>query len=87
MPVAEIASAANPLVNPEVAIEWIDTSQTTESILCQAAFAGETNDVATLQRLLILAGEDSGQVDGIRCKSDCAGIDCLAETTPLRNTK
>jgi hypothetical protein len=86
VPVAAIAVAAIVPVNAAVAPERIDTTTTTASILCRAASAEEVNDVAALQRLLILVGEDPGQVDGVLGPKSIAAIEAFSTGSSANRT-
>ncbi|KQI70976.1 hypothetical protein AN191_14795 [Loktanella sp. 5RATIMAR09] len=86
VPVAATAVPATEPVNTAIALEPIGTSETTAKVLCRAASVAETDDVAALQRLLVIAGENPGQVDGVLGPKSLAAIEAFSPGSSASRT-
>lgn len=86
VPVAALAVPAADPVNAAVAPDPIGTGATTAKVVCRAASVVETNDVAALQRLLLIAGENPGQVDGVLGPKSLAAIEAFSPGASANRT-
>jgi hypothetical protein len=85
-PVTALAVPATDPVNAASAPDTIGTGATTAKLLCRAASVAETDDVAALQRLLIVAGENPGQVDGVLGPKSIAAIEAFSPGSSVNRT-
>jgi hypothetical protein len=84
--VAAIEIPVTDPINAAVALEPIGTGATKEKVLCRAASVEETSDIAALQRLLLIAGENPGQVDGVLGPKSIAAIEAFSPGSSVNRT-
>ncbi|WP_342069015.1 peptidoglycan-binding domain-containing protein [Yoonia algicola] len=85
VPVAAAVPATDP-INAAVAPETVGTSAKTAKVVCRAASVEETDDVAALQRLLVIAGENPGQVDGVLGPKSISAIEAFSPGSSANRT-
>ena len=71
---------------PVLAVAAPASEETEQTTVCAAATVDEANEIASLQRLLILVGEDPGMVDGILGSRSLAAIEAFSSRASTSRT-